>query len=290
MNWFDCLLAFKKVAEQQSFIGAARELNTMNSVITKRIQWLEEKLSCSLFLRTTRKVILTDTGEHLFNKINPLLDEWQDIHAQITDYKDQPQGEITLCLPPNFGGIPRLANVLHQFLKEYPRLKLHITHTHQAIDLLNAKVDILIAPERYLLDQTSVVGVKLADFSYQCFAAPAYLKKQGEPKKPEDLKKHNCIIYHNSNQWEFSGQPQTLQGSLRADAADSLKLACVSGIGLIYIPPFFVADELKQGLIKPILNKFPGKKDRLMIFYPKHAYKPRKIALLLDYLRQHVKL
>ena len=286
MNWFDCLLTFKYVAELHSFAGAARELKTTTSVITKRIQWLEAKLATSLFLRTTRKVTVTDTGEYLLKKIHPLLEEWHDIHAQIIDFKEQPRGEIVICMPPNFGSVWSIAKILFAFTKAHPHLRLYIKYTYEPIDLISQKIDVLIATEKYVLDTATTTGTKLFDFSYQCFASPGYIKKHGEPKKIDDLKKHNCIVFHNSP-WEFAGKSHAVQGNLRADSADALISACVSDVGLIYIPPFFVEKELKQGLLKQVLTKHQSKNDKMMIYYPKHAYKPRKIALFVDFIRKN---
>lgn len=290
MNWFDCLLAFKKVAEQQSFVGASRELSLMNSVVTKRIQWLEERLACTLLLRTTRKVILTDAGEFLLTKIMPLLDEWQDVHAQILDYQNQPRGEIAICLPPSLGAAAQFTHIFNQFLQAYPHLRLQVTTTHKPIDLIDAKIDILIAPEKYLLDPSSTIGIKLFDYNYQCFAAPSYIEQQAPLNKPQDLKDHNCILYRDDNQWEFSEEIFTVHGNFRADAGDSMIAACVSGTGIIYIPQIFVQKEIEQGLIKQVLTEYSTKKDRMMLFYVRREYKPRKQAIFIDFLRQKLKL
>ena len=141
MNWFDCLVTFKKVSEHQSFIGAAHDMGTKNSVITKRIQWLEKQLSCTLLLRTTRKVTVTDAGEHLLKQINPLLDEWRDIHLQLLDYQNQPHGEITVCSAPNINSLPGFSALSDRFLQEYPHLRLHLTSTHEPINLIAIKLN-----------------------------------------------------------------------------------------------------------------------------------------------------
>lgn len=286
MNWFDCLLAFANVVKQESFIGAARELSITNSAITKRIQWLEKKLACTLLLRTTRKVLPTDAGEYLLARINPLLEEWQNIHAQLLDYKSQPRGEISVALAPNLSGLPILMTAFEKFLQEQPNLRLQFSTIHKPVNLLNEKIDVLIATEKYLLDPFSTVGIKLLEFSYQCCATPAYIKKHGIPQTLADLKKHNCLIYRDNNQWEFAGNAHTVTGNLQADTADSLLLACTLGMGIIYMPDFMIQKELEQKIFKRVFTKLPTKKDTLMLFYTQHNYKPRKIELLINFLKK----
>jgi DNA-binding transcriptional LysR family regulator len=289
MNWFDCLLAFQKVCECHSFIGAARQLKITNSAVTKRVQWLEENLACDLFLRSTRKINLTDAGKHLLDRIQPLLEEWRDIHQQLQDLNHQPHGELTVCLPPNLAGVMEFSKAFAKFLTIYPNIRLQVISTHQPISLLKEKVDILIAPEKYVVDLRNTVGIKLLDFTYHCYAAPSYLKKHGEPKVPADLQKHQCILFRQENQWEFARKNMAVAGSFQSDAGDSIINACILGVGAAYLPDFMVAHEVKKNLLQPVLLKFATKQDQLKIFYIKHQYKARKIAVFIDFLRKHFK-
>lgn len=288
MNWFDCLEAFVKVSEAKSFIQAARALNTTNSVITKRIKWLEDKLATTLFIRTTRKVTLTEMGEALYLKTNPLLTEWQDIQMQLLDQKEMPQGEITICFPPNVSSQPLFIAMMSDFLHRYPKLHLHIINSANPVNLVNDKIDILIATENYLLDKHECVAMKLFDFSYGAYLSKKYLKQHTEPNKPLALKDHACIVYRADDEWEFAGKKYQVTGKLRADAADTMIPFCLRGDGIIYMPPFMLENELRAGTLKPILENYPGKKGTLSAFYPRHDYKPRKIVLFLQFLKEYL--
>lgn len=57
------------VAEEGSFSRAARRLRTSQSVVTKRIADVEEKLGVKLFERTTRKCTLTAAGKAILPEI-----------------------------------------------------------------------------------------------------------------------------------------------------------------------------------------------------------------------------
>jgi len=62
MDRFLAIDAFVRVAEAQSFAQAARQMRVSRSVVTSRIQQLEEFVGAPLFHRNTRSVRLTDLG------------------------------------------------------------------------------------------------------------------------------------------------------------------------------------------------------------------------------------
>ena len=57
------LKVFCTVAKLKSFVESAEELGTSPAFISKRINILENTLSCKLFHRSTRHVSLTEDGK-----------------------------------------------------------------------------------------------------------------------------------------------------------------------------------------------------------------------------------
>lgn len=287
MNWFDGLSAFERVAEHHGFARAAQEMQLPTSVITKRIQWLEQKLGITLFARTTRLVTLTENGEYLLKRIKPLLEEWQEVQRQLLDYQAEPQGNLSICFPPNISRLSLFVDIFQQFIQSHPKIKLNFMTTTKPVSLQNEKIDFLIAIEKYVLDPQETVGVKLLSFTYQCFASPTYLAKHGVPQKPSDLAAHNCVIFKNDHDWEFSRKLIRVTGNWHTDAGDSLIAACLAGIGIVYMPGFMVQKELQEGQLEHVLMNYASKREQLSLYYLKQQYKPRKIVLLIDFLRKH---
>lgn len=62
MDWILNVKSYVKVVEEGSFNGAARKLNTTSSAISKRVNWLEERIGTQLLKRTTRSVNQTPAG------------------------------------------------------------------------------------------------------------------------------------------------------------------------------------------------------------------------------------
>lgn len=282
VNWFDSFESFIKVAKYGSFTDASHALSLPKSVVTKRIQWLELQLNATLFLRTTRQVTLTDIGIQLLNKIEPLLVGWHEIHAELIDYETNPQGEIVVCLPPNMSS--SLFFPFQEFLSLHPKIKLNLITTSVSISLVDEHVDILIAPEKYLLNPEDSIGVKLYNFSQQVYASPDYLKKYGYPKTLSDLQKHNCLIFKDQTYWSFLERRVTVSGNWRADSGDGIIQACLRGLGLAYLPDMMIQEEARSGSLIQVLTDYPTEKQSIQLYYPKHSYKPKKLTIFIDFL------
>lgn len=223
-------------------------------------------------------------GHSFIKTYKPLLSEWDDIHRQLLDYQSQPQGTLVVALPPNIAGTSAFIQVLQQFSERYPLIDLQLVTIHEALSLIDKKIDVLLGPEKYLLEPQNTIGATLFNYSYQCFASPAYLSKHGKPVDPSELCAHNCLTYNTDSRWQFNELTTAVSGTLRTDSGDSLIGAARMGMGIIHIPRFMVQEEIQRGELQQILNAFQGKHDRFMAFYAKHDYKPRKIAVFIEFL------
>lgn len=279
MNWLNCLTIFENVAKNQSFAAAARALSLPNSVITKRVKELEAQLGSSLFSRTTRQVQLTEAGQLLYDKIQPLLGEWDDIRRQLMDFKEQPQGQLNFCFPPNISSHAIFMKPIEAVRKALPKMEISLSTTHAPFKLSDSNIDLFIATEKYLLDPDRVVGVHLFNFTYHCYASPSFIKKHGEPKTPSDLKNFNCVRFANQNQWAIGKTLYPISGLFNADSGDAAIAAGVNHIGIIYAPDFMVANEVKEKKLICLFPKVKNKIEMMKLFYVKHAYKPRKIEI-----------
>jgi len=289
MNWVELLEAFEKTAKNFSFARAAREIGVNTPAVSKRIQQLENALKTTLFVRTTRKVILTEEGKLLLSRITPLLHEWQDIHQQLLDYQTQPQGILTVYAPSVINSAPVFVRLFNKFLQLHPKMRLQINTTANPISLTHVEADILIATERYLLDPEAVIGKCLITLTYQCYATTAYLESHGRPKTPNDLYQHNCLTHDNTT-WEFDGEDWLFHGNLLGNSGDCLTQACKLGMGIFYGPEFVVKDELAAGSIVPLLTEYKGKKIEIKLYYKKQQYMPRKIRAFLDFILDEKKM
>jgi LysR family D-serine deaminase transcriptional activator len=105
------LHTFEVSARHLSFTKAAEELFLTQGAISQRIRRLEELLKFKLFIRLTRKLVLTPEGEQLLQALTSSL---QQINEVIEDIRfNELRGMLCIGLPPAFGQLwlmPRLTS------------------------------------------------------------------------------------------------------------------------------------------------------------------------------------
>ena len=68
MSSLENVRIFMRAVETGSFSAAGRMLRLSPSVVSYRIQFLEDHLNCRLLTRTTRSMSLTDAGRVFFER------------------------------------------------------------------------------------------------------------------------------------------------------------------------------------------------------------------------------
>jgi LysR family nitrogen assimilation transcriptional regulator len=133
---------FVKIVEAGSLTRAAAQLSVAQSALSRKVRELEEQLGTALVYRNGRGVVLTETGQHFFERAKMLL---RDSEAIITDIKNMTAaGSVTIGIPPSVTEIilPRL---LAQARLDFPDVRIKIVETFSGYVqewLLSGRIDI----------------------------------------------------------------------------------------------------------------------------------------------------
>lgn len=68
---------FLETADSGSFTNAAKQLYTTQSTLSKTILSMEQVLNVTLFIRSHKRLILTDAGKHLYKKWKNLIEDFE---------------------------------------------------------------------------------------------------------------------------------------------------------------------------------------------------------------------
>ena len=117
------LEAFLAVADAGSFRGAARQLGMSQPAISARVQHLEAVLGVSLFERTTRRVTITDAGERLRQRTEPMVGELRGLVREFKDEAQLKRGRLTLGASPSVAA-SILPVALRSFHQRWPAVEL----------------------------------------------------------------------------------------------------------------------------------------------------------------------
>ncbi|MEE9352475.1 MAG: LysR family transcriptional regulator [Thiotrichaceae bacterium] len=117
--------AFLAVAEHRSFSKAADMLYITQPAISKRVALLEQQLDCSLFDRIGRKVFLNEAGSALLPVAQRIIQEVKESQRVINNLSGEVSGKLPLVTSHHIG-LRRLPNVLKQFTRNYPKVRLDL--------------------------------------------------------------------------------------------------------------------------------------------------------------------
>ncbi|WP_262028268.1 LysR family transcriptional regulator [Microvirga sp. Mcv34] len=282
---------FVRVATLGSFSAAARALHLSQTMVTKHVAALEERLGVKLLHRSTRKLMLTEEGRAYLAACERILAEIEEAEASASLDRIEPRGTLRLNVPLTFG-FRQVVPALTEFSRLYPAVSFDLGLADRFVDLIEEGWDLAIRIGR--LKDSSLVARRLAACRTVVCASPAYLKGHGTPQTLEDLARHNCLGYTlpsaiGASRWAFGLDGEIsvpIQGNLRANNGDALLAAAVAGQGLIYQPTFIVGDSLRSGSLVPVLTAYPTYEPAIHAVLPSGRQAPAKVRAFVAFLAE----
>lgn len=278
---------FVRVVEESGLSAAARSLNLAPSTISKIMTRLEERLGVRLMNRTTRQFKLTAEGEEFYKRSRAIIQEIEDAEAAVSRAKADLSGPLRVISMVAFGNY-QLVPIIPEFLARHPGVHIDLTLTDGKMDVIEAGADVGVLHGN--LPDSSLIVHRLVDDRRVVVASPDYLKRFGAPSQPEDLMKHNCIIWWNAqrhlNRWPFDGgRVVTVKGNVTVDNGETLVRMATAGAGLIRLAEFVAGAAIRDGLLVPVLTDHT-RDDVLPIYaiFPHRQHLASKVRAFVDFL------
>lgn len=290
MNELQCIRAFIRVVEAGSFVGAARQIGTANSVITKRVNQLEDHLQLELLHRSTRKLTLTDTGADFYQRCARIVSELDDAKSAVRSIEWALSGVLRVSCISSFTA-SYLALDLCGFQREHPDLKIELQQHDRICDPVQEGYDLSFQPAS--AHSGIIESVEIFPVKRFVVATPEYLARYGQPEKPEDLSEHKFA--HNNHVTPKSeipfietgrARPVSFEPAVLTNTIWMLESAVLSGDCMALMPIFFVEKRLLSGEFVPVLPEHPIQSIALEAWYRRTPYIPMKIRILLNFLKQ----
>ncbi|WP_444890408.1 LysR family transcriptional regulator [Microbulbifer sp. DLAB2-AA] len=287
MESFAAIPVFVTVAETGGFSPAAKLLGISKSAVSKRVSQLEEQLGVKLLHRTTRKLSLTEAGEHFFQHARIAYQAAQDAQDAVTQLQGEPQGRLRINAPMSFGRL-HLAPLIPVFLKRYPKITIDLVMDDKVVDLIGEGFDIAIRGGD--LPDTSLIARKLAPLQSVLCASPAYLEELGKPIELEQLTEHNCLMFTYSRdvkEWNFiqDNHLHTIEvrGNYQVNNSEALREAILQGLGIGRLPTFVAGADIKSGLLVPLFEEYQMPAKTIYAVFPERQYMPAKVRAFIDF-------
>lgn len=260
MDRLHLINVFVAVVDTQGFAGAARKLKLSPPAVTRAINELEAHLGVRLLTRTTRIVKVTEAGARYADDCRVILSQLNEADESASGGNSIPRGRLTITAPVGFGA-KYVAPVVAEYLARYPEVTASCWFMDRVVNMLDEGVDVGVRIGE--LPDSSMQAVSIGRMRLLICATPAYLKKHGEPKSPEELDKHVIIAASgvtSTSEWCMSSQgvPAVVKihPRLISTTSDTAIAAALTGFGLTNVLAYKVADHLREGRLRTVLSDF----------------------------------
>ncbi|MDB5424043.1 MAG: transcriptional regulator, LysR family [Phenylobacterium sp.] len=286
------LTTFVAVAERGSFAKAANVLGRTTSTVSHTIKTLEEGLRVRLFNRTTRSVALTEAGEQLLSRVQPLLGELGEALGSMDAFRDAPHGRLRLSVSSLALAVV-VASVLRSFTSAYPGVTLDVVVDDEGGDLVEGREDAGVRSfDRIPRDM--IVARIGPPSRLVAVASPDYLRRHPAPRTPADLAQHKCVQFRFASgavyRWEFIEGERIVEAptgvAVVTDNIDFLLRAALDGVAMSYTLEGHAASHIAAGRLQVVLEPYSLPYDGWFLYYPSRRNMPGPLRAFLEFLRR----
>ena len=293
MDRFESMTAFVAVAEAGGFSAAARRLRVPLATISRRVSELEDLLRVQLFTRTTRKVALTEIGQHHFETCRRLLGELSEAERLASGEYRAPRGDLVVAAPVGLGRV-YLAPIVTEFLAAYPDVNVDLRLADRVVNLADEGIDIAVRIGE--LPDSSQMAIKAGTIRQVVCASPAYLKGHGTPLRPDELGGHACVTFTSlgtPQEWTFRRGRDVLRVRVRSrlsvSAADAAVEAASAGLGITRLLCYQASPAITARRLVLLLRDFEPEPAPVSLVYQGSRLMPQKLKAFIDFVLPRLK-
>ncbi len=282
------LREFVAVVEQGGFTAAARQLDVSTSFVSRQVTRLEDRLDIRLLQRTTRKVHLTEMGQVYYERSREILDQLESLESEMADLQEKPKGLVRITAAGEYAE-RYVAPAVAEFVTKYPEVSVDLKVSMQVVDVIDEGFDIAIRMSS--LTDSSLIARKVEQRRIMICGSPSYFAKHGRPKTPEDLRRHNCLLFPDMS-WRFK-YPDRIQeikvrGSWTTDNGRVLVEVARQGIGLVRLSEYYFEGIIDTGELEIVLQEYEVDDAATWIIYPNRRHLPTRVRYLIEFLLENL--
>jgi DNA-binding transcriptional LysR family regulator len=283
MDRIQAMQAFVAVADLEGFAPAARKLALSPSAVTRLVAALEQHLGARLLQRTTRNVALTDVGTRYLERVRRVLADVEEAESSAQAERSAPSGRLVISAPVGFGR-RHVSPVVSNYLSRYSDVSCELRLSDRMVNLVEDGVDVAVRIG-HLADST-LVARQIGQMRGIVVAAPAYLKRRGEPKNPEEIATHDTIQFGAASEWRFVQDGRELRvppaPRLITNSADAAIQYAEEGGGLTRVLAYQAADAIKRGKLAIVLAASEEPVMPIHLVYPTSRLLSAKVRSFID--------
>jgi DNA-binding transcriptional LysR family regulator len=275
---------FLAVVDAGSMSTAAARLGLPKSSVSRGVARLEAALGVQLFFRSTRRLSVSTAGRALAERVRPLLGALPALVDGLPEQDEEPAGSLRLTAPVDIG-LAWLPGFTAKLLERYPRLELDVRLSNDVVDLVGGGFDAALRVGGRLPDST-LIARRLAQVTFEAYAAPAYLARRGTPRTCAELANHARVGLGQAK-WPAPFDPGGKPWVTVNDVLLCRELVR-EGLGVGLLPSFIAQGAVTRGELVRVLPRVQARVGSLFLVHPRVARTPRKIVALRELLVEYL--
>ena len=285
---------FLRVLDLGSISAAARSLDLSVAVASQRLKRLERSLGVQLLQRTTRQLRPTPEGLALAEQGRPLVEDLEQLTSSLRTSAKGVGGLLRVTIPASFGR-QYVSPLLPEFLARHPKLRLHLDLSDQMRDLVGEGLDLAIRIGT--LKDSELVATRLAANRRVLCASPAYLRRHGVPKKPDDLARHECLLLavsrDSTDTWKLRNREGEefnvrVHGRMKSNLGEVIRDAALGGLGIAVHSTWHICEDLRTGRLKQVLPDHELPDSGIYAVVPQRRMVMPRVRAFVDFLAQQL--
>ncbi|WP_116136204.1 LysR family transcriptional regulator [Trinickia diaoshuihuensis] len=278
------------IRQHGSLASAARALGLTPSAVSQRLRHLERRLDTRLIDRTARRLRFSEEGTLLCERGTELIAQFDALQETLRTRRGGLVGTLKVNAPFGFGR-RYLAPVVADFQRANPEVAVTLILSEQALTGSPERYDVIVHIGE--LRDSNLVGHLIAPNARFACAAPALLKRYGEPQTPDDLARLPCIVLHENDEdaslWQFSKGKARLSvrvpSKLGCNDGDTVRHWACEGRGVILRSEWDVADDLRRGALRRLLPAWKAPDADVIALTHHRAGLPQRTRAFMQYLQ-----
>lgn len=274
--------------EEGSLSAAARKLRIPVATLTRHVNDLEAMVGTKLLVRTTRKLSLTDAGADYVAAARQILEQVDEQERRAAGEFTNPRGELVVTTPVQVARL-RVLPVIHQFLVQFPEIRIQLLQSDRNIDLVDSHADVAVRIGR--LRDSNLVATRVGLLRVVVVASPALLEKHGVPRSPEDLRGYPRVVFNSPflSPWRFrhsvASELHTITDTPRllVSSPDAAADAAIDGVGATMLLEHDVAEAVRAGKLRFILQEFEVEPIPVHLVHLSRDMMPVKLRRFIDF-------
>ena len=287
----ELMRTFIRIVEAGSLSSAARQLETTQATVSRRLQSLESMLGSRLILRTTHAMKLTDDGERCYQHARQVVDAWLALEDEMSIADDRPVGVLRVRAPHAFGQ-QQLLGPLVSFLQRYPQLAVEWMLNDKTVDFLSDNIDCAIRVGAEV--DPATVSVLLAEVPRSLVVAPELLSRYPALAIPQDLSRLPWVAISTFYQHEVELQHQEdsrelsfgIVPCLSTDSVYVARNTALAGLGAAIVSSWAVTEDIAAGRLIEPFPQWRASPLPVPLVYPWARYYPTRLRKFLDLMRE----